>query len=934
MPQSQTKGQKATDADSTSNRVSNNLPPRDPKFTGRSRELLEIQARLNERKISAISQPSTHHGLGKTSLAITYGWEQLGNYPGGVFFVNAATGVLVSEIAKLAELLDITQEKSEGKMAFRVGQRLAASEPALVIFDGLDHPMKWTQIQQLRIAPNGNCHCLMTTSLPSLDGVEFFEIEGLPTDDAVQMLSAFRLDATESDNLAVVRNVVEQVGGSPMELTLIGGYAGLNLAVPWSNVCDRLEQTLSSATADDLSVIQLLYEDVLTSLTAQQRIGMHCATLLPDDFIPMSWLRRLVESDIAVNLAKESGEPIQTGQEVVGILLSLQILRPQSPSYKILTIPRALRSHLFRSSVRNETKQALLSQLLGFIEPRMAGADLAIEQPVFRAEMTPLVEFSKKLVGLERIGEGAKFANKLAVVLHQLGRFHEASALLDVYVVEEVLSRLDPIGAAVLLSDKAAVVESIGDAEIARRLMQRANEIKQRYLQPESQKTTTSVAANDEDSIVNWLAESDELERENRKVDPSARFFKLDEADRVASIELIKSETNETVTEANENTVVNDIGSKKKQGPIKLPRRHEEADNSGAAAKSLLNEMYSDVDRMVKKSGEQSATKPSAGDSSSKSKGDKPTSERWKTEDESERQATEDGAGTTPDASEQEAFGSAMLDAMQDEPESQTEAIEELRELPIDGMEVQIRLLMRGSTLTAPVQTEIRDRLGELHRRVRRLRVFRVEVDSNDADLQSVVIKTWGTNVLDHGDADSIEPDILVAASNSSVMTAVDEAIRQIDDHVATQKPSDAKDKRQRRSSLVVVSGALALTVALIAIFVISQVMRPREIEPISVEDYFRIRLEDSGIDPDAASVHIPLDVANEWYSEATGDFVTNSRMLKDIKQLNETGEATALKQNPSRSRGLGLLWSGKENGEIDYSLREMQRKRNGFPRT
>ena len=93
-----------------------NLPPRDLKFVGRFDELRQIHELLPRNRRVGLRQqavPHTQGGMGKTAVAIAYGWKHLIDYPGGVFFLDVNSGSFVSELASLAELLGCLEKLIE-----------------------------------------------------------------------------------------------------------------------------------------------------------------------------------------------------------------------------------------------------------------------------------------------------------------------------------------------------------------------------------------------------------------------------------------------------------------------------------------------------------------------------------------------------------------------------------------------------------------------------------------------------------------------------------------------------------------------------------------------------------------------------------------------------------------------------------------------------
>ncbi len=471
------------------------LPPRDPKFTGRFEELRQLSELLVRDDVVGISQspaPHTQGGLGKTATAIAYGWKHLDEYPGGVYFVDANSGLLIAELAKVAPLLGLESVANEQTVAEQVRRHLAAGPPSLLILDGLDDSSIWNRTQQMKLLPAGNCRCLITTARANLADVKMCVLGRLPRDHGVRLIASFRPDATERENEPIAGEIVDWFDGLPIGLSLVGAWMALNPEWTWAGCRKRLMELGVGTSAERrrgqmetpnyVELVHAVLDEVLESLPMQLRFGIEYAALLPDNRIVMSWLSQLAQSEEATKVAKILGE-VQTGDQAVAALLSLQLLRAQSPGYKMITMPRILRSRMKRrfeeGSFRNDRA---FEHVLAKALQRTEATDQALQKKSLRAELSPLVDFAKDLKHHDRLREGAKIANQLALVLHRLGRFHEVIDLLDNYLDDEVTQRMEPTVVAVLLSDKAVTLAELGQKEEARRLMDRALQLEQRHL--------------------------------------------------------------------------------------------------------------------------------------------------------------------------------------------------------------------------------------------------------------------------------------------------------------------------------------------------------------------------------------------------------------------------------------------------------------------
>jgi len=75
-------------------------------------------------------------------------------------------------------------------------------------------------------------------------------------------------------------------------------------------------------------------------------------------------------------------------------------------------------------------------------------------------------------------------------------------------------------------------------------------------------------------------------------------------------------------------------------------------------------------------------------------------------------------------------------------------------------------------------------------------------------------------------------------------------------------------------------------------------------------EDYIACELERLGYDPESEWVFIPGFVAREWMMKARGERMTTTAVTRMVNQWSNEGTAMAIKVNPSRKNGRGLLWA------------------------
>ncbi len=475
--------------------IPTNLPPRDPKFVGRFTEIDDIRETLAKTKNVALTQPPVPHkdgGVGKTSLAIAYGWAKLAEYPGGVFFLQDDAPSLMIELARLSDLLELPIQSTQRATAQAVINRLASGPPSLLIVDNVAESQKWYEAIRTNVIPEGNCHRLITTQRTELECLKMMTIGRLQQEQSVRMLAEFRQDAGDAENESLVGEVIDVLGGLPLGLATVGAFLAVNQSVTLRQCVDRLKQRESTAadapnagtsTPNFQQSVNAVIEDVVTTLPIQHRLVLELASLLCHREFMTKWLVELLQTEAVRAVVHESGQPVFEPTSVVSDLIFLQLLRSLGKGHKSLTMHPRLRARLHE---RCRAKQFALNDAISLVvqlaDRRSHIGNLAVQKSALRAELSPLLDLAEHLHQCGRLEAAVKVVNQLAPPLHSLGRDAEAVAAIDRFKPTEIVDQLPPAVGAVLLSNKAAALTSVGDLRAAHRYMEHALQIERQHL--------------------------------------------------------------------------------------------------------------------------------------------------------------------------------------------------------------------------------------------------------------------------------------------------------------------------------------------------------------------------------------------------------------------------------------------------------------------
>lgn len=205
--------------------VRHNLPRERDAFVGRAADMVAVAARLDAgTRLLSILGPG---GTGKTRLVRRYGWNWLGDWPGGVYFCDLSDARTLENVFFVVALaLDVPLGK--GEPAVQLGHAISARGRCLVILDNFEQLVQHAEASVGRWLDRAADAAFLVTSRERLHiaGEEVMPLEPLPVDAEGVELFALRARRQKADfaltpaNRAIVARIVALLDGLPLAIEL------------------------------------------------------------------------------------------------------------------------------------------------------------------------------------------------------------------------------------------------------------------------------------------------------------------------------------------------------------------------------------------------------------------------------------------------------------------------------------------------------------------------------------------------------------------------------------------------------------------------------------------------------------------------------------------------------------------------------------------
>ena len=209
--------------------------PKNPDFVGRTDDLERLHATLQQREPVGIRPAGLTGmgGIGKTQLAVEYVYQHKGDFPDGIFWIDA-TGPLAEGFARLAtdsrlRWAESNRPRDEQIRAAYV--ELNRRPNALLVLDNLPEPAALAVPVVPDCVPEDlQCRLLFTTRRRDLGRFAGVEVTVLPEDAALRLLLRHPSRRAALDpphpNHEHARAIARMLGRLPLALELAGAYLG------------------------------------------------------------------------------------------------------------------------------------------------------------------------------------------------------------------------------------------------------------------------------------------------------------------------------------------------------------------------------------------------------------------------------------------------------------------------------------------------------------------------------------------------------------------------------------------------------------------------------------------------------------------------------------------------------------------------------------
>ena len=240
---------------------------RNPAFVGRAEDLDRLhaalagathdggQAAVGIRPAGATGVTGMG-GMGKTQLAVEYAYRHRADYPGGVFWLNAA-GDWQAEFAALGTYLDPSRAGEPQEAQIRAAADYLNGHPTcLLVLDNVEDPQQLRRPLTRFLLPAAlPCAVLFTTRRHDLGGFRPLELPVLPLKPGLELLlrhpSRQRVLDPQHPEHDEARQIYAVLGGLPLALEIAGAHLGRRPAASLRAYREEMLRRGALAVVDD-----------------------------------------------------------------------------------------------------------------------------------------------------------------------------------------------------------------------------------------------------------------------------------------------------------------------------------------------------------------------------------------------------------------------------------------------------------------------------------------------------------------------------------------------------------------------------------------------------------------------------------------------------------------------------------------------------------
>src|SRR5258708_14125992 len=337
-----------------------NIPyQRNPLFTGRDEILERLHRRLTGIRKAAVLAITGLGGIGKTQVALEYGYRYRTSYK-GIFWVKADTSeVLTAEFTNIANVLRFPGSGGSDQLNIDDVKRwLRETPPCLIIIDSLDHPEDLSAAAKL-LSRLGETRIIITTRLQGVGALaQTLELEKMEVGESALFLlgriNVLATDAPPSDVPETLYTEAKAIAiamdGLPLALDQAGSYieeTGCGLAhylTLFNRQQARLLRERGKFIIDHPASVattwSLAFTEIQQANAAAADLLYLCAFLHPDSIPKNLFLEGA--SVLGPTLRTVAVDPIELDQ-CIGELRKYSLVQ-RNPETESLTIHRLLQS--------------------------------------------------------------------------------------------------------------------------------------------------------------------------------------------------------------------------------------------------------------------------------------------------------------------------------------------------------------------------------------------------------------------------------------------------------------------------------------------------------------------------------------------------------------------------------------------------------------